>query len=254
MNYILYVLLLTTSIIIAQAPIAGALYLDGDGDYVKIEDDPLLRLDDCDYTIEAIIKLDSYNSWWQSVIVSKRKASFKEGYFYSITGEPNSSEVRYRAHGQISQGMDPRIVGKTTLLLNTYYHIAFVFHKDAQMVRIFINGKFDSVQLGFPSPVSGIDEELNIGRDPRTELYYFDGIIDELRIWSVARSKEEIHQHKDGELPEEVYKDSKSGLLAYYKFNKTENLGIGDDGLADDIRDYSLNGFHGDLKGDAIIK
>jgi hypothetical protein len=49
------------------------------------------------------------------------------------------------------------------------------------------------------------------------------------------------------------YQTSDSGLVAYWKFNELEDLGVNSDGT-DDVRDLSINGNHVDLEGDAFIE
>ena len=51
----------------------------------------------------------------------------------------------------------------------------------------------------------------------------------------------------------EYYSTADSGLVVYFRFDGLEDLGIGDDGQVDDIRDLSVNGNHGDLKGNAML-
>jgi hypothetical protein len=43
-----------------------------------------------------------------------------------------------------------------------------------------------------------------------------------------------------------------SGLIAYYKFDLIEDLGIDIDG-DDDIKDYSVSGNHADTRGDPLL-
>jgi hypothetical protein len=49
------------------------------------------------------------------------------------------------------------------------------------------------------------------------------------------------------------YSSADSGLIAYWRFDELEDLGINGDG-ADDVRDYSIYDSHGDLEGDATLE
>ncbi len=92
---------------------------------------------------------------------------------------------------------------------------------------------------GFPS---SIDSTL-----------YIDGFIDEVRIWNITRTRAEVKKTWNDTLGPEYYLNPESGLVAYYRLDKLENLGVGDDGLADDVRDLTLYGNHGDIKGTAVV-
>lgn len=81
---------------------------------------------------------------------------------------------------------------------------------------------------------------------------FFDGYIDEVRIWSKERSEEEIQSTMLNTLSPE-YSLNEKNLVAYYRFVEFENLGVGDDGLYDDIRDLSAYGNHGDMIGFADL-
>jgi len=102
-----------------------------------------------------------------------------------------------------------------------------------------------------PTDVKVSNEELIIGSINNASCCFFDGDIDELRIWNIARSK--IQATMNDTLGPEYYLTADSGLIGYWRFNKLENLGIGNDGLTDDLRDLSINGNHGDLAGDAML-
>ena len=82
---------------------------------------------------------------------------------------------------------------------------------------------------------------------------HYSGVVDEVRIWNVARTQEEIRAALVDTLGPEIYEDTASGLIGYWRFDELEDLGIGGDGAADDVRDYSLNGNHGDLVGDVQL-
>ena len=81
---------------------------------------------------------------------------------------------------------------------------------------------------------------------------YYKGLIDEVRFWSVARDSLQIRATMSDVLGPEYYSVPDSGLAAYYRFDELEDLGIDDDG-ADDVRDLSVNGNHGDTKGSPVI-
>ncbi|MEJ2636963.1 MAG: T9SS type A sorting domain-containing protein [Calditrichia bacterium] len=148
--------------------------------------------------------------------------------------------------------------------INTHYraredewvHVALVYDmNDAQpSVKTYINGN-----LFQASPASGAitdfygdpaQDRLEIGNRQSSDAQYA-GRVDEVRIWNIARTVDQIRATIADTLPPAVYNSAESGLIGYWRFDALEDLGVGNDG-SDDVRDYSPNGNHGDLSGDAL--
>ncbi len=72
---------------------------------------------------------------------------------------------------------------------NTWYHIAVSIEHATNTVRIYINGQLQGTNTNFFNRLSSIGNTVNnwIGRSQFPGDPYFDGIIDEVRISSVAR-------------------------------------------------------------------
>jgi hypothetical protein len=82
--------------------------------------------------------------------------------------------------------------------------------------------------------------------------YCFTGTIDEVRVWNVQRSGIEIQSAMSDTLDMAVYGAAGSGLVAYYRFDELEDLGVGADG-ADDLRDLSASANHADANGSPTL-
>lgn len=67
-------------------------------------------------------------------------------------------------------------------------------------------------------------------------------------IWARARNRVELNAAMADTLGPAYYTSPDSGLAAYYRLGMLDDLGMGGDG-ADDIRDWSLYGIHGDTSG-----
>ncbi|MFQ5627366.1 MAG: LamG-like jellyroll fold domain-containing protein [bacterium] len=99
------------------------------------------------------------------------------------------------------------------LQANKWYHIAGTY--DGRMMRIYVNGELQgSANLG--TITLGNDSPLYFGfMDVPGLPYYLDGVIDEIRIWSYARTELEIQ--------ETMYKSlngNEANLLAYWNFDE----------------------------------
>jgi hypothetical protein len=102
---------------------------------------------------------------------------------------------------------------------------------------MWLNGVLEnSGSVAIPSSVDS--EDWNIGWEDQAYegIHYADAVFDDVRIWSIARTQEEIQATMNTTL-----KGNEPGLVGYWNF---------DDGTANDL---SPNGNHGSLKGDAKI-
>jgi hypothetical protein len=98
-----------------------------------------------------------------------------------------------------------------SLLANTWYHLAASY--DGTVLKAYKNGVLTSsvTTLGGLSAASG---GLSFGRHP-TLSQFWNGTIDDARVWTVARTCNEINQNMNTELA-----GNQIGLKAYYKFNE----------------------------------
>lgn len=133
-------------------------------------------------------------------------------------------------------------------------HVAVVYNNETERVETYINGVLFHVHLrsGLIEDTHDDADELQIGSRQRGEPQRFRGFIDEVRIWNIARTQEQIRTTLGDTLGPQIYNSAESGLIGYWRFDQLEDLGIGADGN-DDVRDYSVNGNHGDLVGDARL-
>jgi len=91
-----------------------------------------------------------------------------------------------------------------------------------------------------------------VGGREEVSTQRFQGLIDEVRIWDVVRSEQQIDSTLGVTLGSEYYATADSGLVGYWRFDQLEDLGVGTAGT-NDVRDYSVNGDHLDLVGDARL-
>jgi hypothetical protein len=99
-----------------------------------------------------------------------------------------------------------------------------------------IKGFLDGIEFGSlpASQVYSHPGNINIGRSDGTKFhnqnnaptgFYFEGIIDEVRIWNEARTIVEIRNDMHREIP---LPDSETNLVAYYKFNQSAGNNVPD--------------------------
>ncbi|MGR7811788.1 LamG-like jellyroll fold domain-containing protein [Lacinutrix undariae] len=117
---------------------------------------------------------------------------------------------------------------------DNWHHIAVT--RSAGVYSLYIDGILDNSSSDLPL----IDLSfLGIGAP---QAMPFSGGIDDLRIWSVAKTENELATNKNCELS-----GTETGLLAYYKFN--QGIANGDNTTETVIIDASSNANHASLNG-----
>ncbi len=99
-------------------------------------------------------------------------------------------------------------------LLNTWYHAAATY--DGSFIKYYVNG---CLVNSIPATGNLITTNLITGigmqsQNPLASSENFRGNIDEVRIWNIARTEQEIQLNMNFLIP-----TTQPGLLAYYKFN-----------------------------------
>ena len=129
--------------------------------------------------------------------------------------------------------------GKTVLDTATWYHMAGTYDSTSGTANVYINGHLDATVTGFPGVIDTTMQPLRIG-DDRDNDTAFDGLIDEVRVWNIARDSLEIQATMNSVLGAEYYNTTDSGLIAYWRFDEAEG---------DTAYDLSVYGNHGEIRG-----
>ena len=146
---------------------------------------------------------------------------------------PTSSLLELSISGS-SGGMTE--VRSNPILPYTWTHVAGVFDSASASLKIFINGTLDSNTTTSTLTMNrDTDQPLRMGTDDFGPLPNFRGQLNEVRIWNVARTQQEIQADMDRELS-----GTESGLVGYWKFNE---------GSGNTVYDSSPNNNDGTLHG-----
>lgn len=168
-------------------------------------------------TIEAWVKFESLGS---NTIVSK----FDDG------GVDERSYLLMYANGAGLQfsvsdnGTDAnKTVGSVTFSPSTggWYHIATVYNASAGSVDFYVNGvQQGSTQTGLKTSIYNGTAKFQIGARNGTPTSFFDGLIDDVRIWNIAKTATEIADDRSREL-----NGNETGLVGYWKLNSADLMG-----------------------------
>ncbi len=218
----LCILVLVAGHAFAQTPISGnALHFDGVNDYVEIPDADALDLAGS-YTLECWVRPETFN--FLGGIISKYNANPSNGYMLRLSSLPPYTGLNF-------DGMETAV---GILEADRWYHIAAV---NSNGVRtLYVNG-VEHTLSGTPVSAGANTDKLTLGVDYLPSPRYFNGAIDEVRIWNTARTKDQVRDDMRS-----ILDPAPPGLAAYYRF-ETGTPGGNNTGLTT-VTD-AVGGHHG---------
>ncbi|MCD4819573.1 MAG: FG-GAP-like repeat-containing protein [Candidatus Cloacimonetes bacterium] len=180
-------------------------------------------------TVEAWIKVDQFNAGSQGIVTKgdnswKLKRRGTTDYInFSLSGVDN-------ARGSINVND------------SLWHHIAGVY--DGSTMILYVDGVWD-VSKSVSGTIDLNDDAVQIGDNSNLVDGEFEGYIDEVRIWSIARTQSEIVNNMYLQ-----FNGDETGLVAYYNFNQGE----ADSSNTDEVYlvDNSLNNNYGILNNFAL--
>lgn len=113
---------------------------------------------------------------------------------------------------------------ENVLTLNEWNHIAITFNNG--LVKLYVNGievgsstfPFSSIPTNTSSNFMCFGEDYGVGT-----AEYFNGKMDEVRVWNVARTSTEIIENQDN-----CFTGNESGLIAYFDFENSTTTNFND--------------------------
>jgi hypothetical protein len=184
-----------------------ALSFDGVDDYVSI---PTQLNINTDFTIEAIIKVNAPLNNRHVVFSVKAVAG---DYWFFINRADRGLSLQYDR--TVDQGASWICENSNPILpMDGFVHIAMTRSGDTW--TIYRDGQVIASEV---AAITGLRQDVNfIGFDgDSTNINFFNGVIDDVRIWNVARTQQQIQDNMNKELT-----GNEIGLIGYWKFNKGE--------------------------------
>ncbi|MFZ1080687.1 MAG: LamG domain-containing protein [Candidatus Kryptoniota bacterium] len=225
----------SSSSVDSSSSVAGnALWLDGQTGYLEVPNSSSLSSPDTAITLEAwvfpayqyyntVISKGSYNYLLELV------GNFPGIILYGATLEATAYSSIYSGRLMMSQYI-PAV---------QWTHVA-VTYSQSTGVKVYYDGELVYLGPGTGQIQSGT-LPLRIGaRVDSNYTEYFNGVIDEVRIWNVVRSQSDIAENMRKELT-----GTEGGLVAYYKFDEALGSTI--------IHDATSNHNDGKLYGNSML-
>lgn len=189
-------------------------------------------------TLEAWIKMESFSSSSEIMAGLPRGAhGDARGFRVLIT-----TDAKIQALKGDSDSSWKTATGTTTLSTGTWYHIAATF--DGTTIRVFLNGVQDAATTsavainwtdaasGYPNPgqlyISGTKTNQIGGGNTVPDFFFVDGVIDEVRWWSVARTATQLLKDRWRRVA-----GNETSLVGYWRM---------DEGTGTTLIDFTQNG------------
>jgi uncharacterized repeat protein (TIGR01451 family) len=141
-----------------------------------------------------------------------------ENYILGIRSSDNVLAADFETYaicGARPAGDNNPIVGVTPIINNTWYHGAFTY--DGIALKLYLNGNLERTLASTCLPRYDSIQHAGLGTyltSTGTSSGYFQGVLDEARIWNVAHTQSEIRATINSEIT------SGTGLLARWGINE----------------------------------
>src|SRR3990167_4169129 len=164
-----------------------------------------------DITIEAWVKLESAIG---EEVVAKWNDSATNDRCYTLSLN-TSRRFYFCTSGNGSTAVCGANTSTSAVPLGEWHHIAVTYNAVAGTCAYYLDGVADGTETGLQTSLFNSDKPLLIGaQDSATPEAFFDGLIDEIRIWNDIRTAQEILDNKSVELV-----GNEANLQAYWKLN-----------------------------------
>jgi hypothetical protein len=227
------------------APVTGnALRLEGEDGHVLIPDDASARPTTA-LTLEALVRRTTGSAGLS--VLFERTFFFVETGGFSLEIQPDST-LRFRLGDGIAATFAQ---GTTPVPLDRWTHVAATW--DGLMMRLFVDGAQEPDPVPFAGPIFYPADTTTLLGASWSPGDSFRGEIDEMRIWNVGRTPEQLLQGATCSFYENP---PPSTLVGWWRFNGSalDESGYANHGsLIEPAHFLSTDGYfrHGDGVGDA---
>ena len=187
----------------------------GSSQYASVADTVPLSITG-NLTIEAWVKMESQPGTDDTMAIASKfdTGSDQRSFAFQYT---DIGGTKYLQMSICSDGITNTTGEKAQTLTNgTYYHVAAVFTAATNTVEFFVNGASIGTDTTVASSIFNGTAAFAVGMFSVTgsPSKFFDGLIDDLRVWNTARTSGQISANYFLELT-----GSETGLVGYWKFN-----------------------------------
>ena len=203
-----------------------ALQFDGTDDRLDCGNGSSLQITGNKITLEAWINVNEFKSQpFAGSVIVKDQGSNSSGYMIRCGGD---GIINFNIGNGSWHEINTPV---NSVQLNNWQHVATTY--DGTTMKIYIDGELVAQTNSTFTIGNANNSNLLIGDSPGFPGRVFNGKIDEVRIWNVARSQFQIQSTMNTILTSEYYSSSDSGLAGYWRMDE----GTGQN--AEDLSVYS---------------
>ncbi|HLF51898.1 LamG-like jellyroll fold domain-containing protein [Flavobacterium sp.] len=232
-----------TDNVVITFSLCNVVNFDGVDDNINFKNN--FNLNSGNFSIEAWVKSNATNADTQVILSKHLSPSSTDGYDLRLVNNLISFNWNNNS-----------IIATHAIDTNRWYHIAVTF--DGTNYKLYIDGILDNTTASVVNPTSNtVDFILGaMSQNTDTPYNYYNGYADELRMWNVSLTANQIRQMMNQEItndgsgnvkgaiiPKNINGLSWTNLTGYYQMNKTSDV---DNGY---LVDKSGNLKNGKLKG-----
>ena len=202
----------TTGVSIADTN-GFALQFDGTDDLLNCGNGSSLQITGNKITIESLINVNEFKSQpFAGSVIVKDQGSNSSGYMIRCGGD---GIINFNiGNGSWHEINSPA----NSIHLNQWQHVAATY--DGTSMKIYIDGELVAQNNITLTIGNANNSNLLIGESPGYPGRVFNGKIDEVRIWDVARTQSQIQGTMNTVLTSEYYSTSDSGLVGYWRLDE----------------------------------
>lgn len=145
------------------------------------------------FTFAGWIKTDFIANSAQKNIINKGNWGTKEGFVWTVYSHSSDPAYSYRMWLRIFDGVTYSNTADTATYIlenGVTYHVTYIYDPDNDQVKLYVYEK--GVGLINTTTVSGVPSLVNYGTSFDVSDY-FDGVLDDIRVYNRALSEEEVY-------------------------------------------------------------
>ena len=232
----------TTDDVVVTFTLCNVVNFDGIDDHINFKNN--YNLNSGNFSIEAWIKSNASNGNTQTIISKRLNTSSPDGYDLRLV------------NNIVSFNWNNNSINATHEIdTNRWYHIGVIF--DGTNYKLYIDGLLEKTGSGVNPTSNSVDCVLGaMAQNSTTPNNYFNGYIDEVRIWNASLTISQIRQMMNQEIindgsgnikgaivPKNITGINWTNLSGYFQMNRTSDI------LNGYLVDKSGNTKNGKLKG-----
>lgn len=231
----------TTDDVLVTLELCNVVNFDGVDDNINFKNQ--FSLDSGHFSIEAWVKSNATNGNTQTIVSKHLSPNATDGYDLRLVNNLISFNWN-----------NTSIVAAHAIDTNRWYHIAVTF--DGTNYKLYIDGILDKTTSGTNPTSNSVDFIIGaMSQNTYTPYNYYNGWIDELRIWNTELTENQIRQMMNQEIindgntvkgviiPKNISGLNWTNLAGYYQMNQASDVSNGY------LVDKSGNSINGKLKG-----